>query len=82
MDLQMWAAVPGDFLFPSRRTAGRCKFFSEMNLQFSNIVADTFTNLAGFISFVSGSPRKVWTNHKILKLVNPSQNSRNLREFW
>jgi len=50
MDLKMWAAVLGDFLFPSRRTAGNwCKIFSKMNLQFFNIIiGDAVTNLADF----------------------------------
>jgi len=36
----------------------------QLNLQFINFIGDTFTNLVTFFPFVSGSPRKVWTNRR------------------
>ena len=57
MDLQMWAAVLVDFLFPPREPLARCKFFSEMNLQLINFIEDTLTNLADFFPLVGGPPR-------------------------
>jgi len=55
MDLQMWAAVLGDFLFPSRRTAGKVliSFVSEMNLQHVNNIGEMLTNMEDLCPFVS-----------------------------
>jgi len=39
-----------------------------MNIQLINIIGDMITNLADFLVFLSGSPRKLWTNHKLLKI--------------
>jgi len=36
----------------------RCKFFSEKNLKFIDIIGDILTNLAYLSPFVSSSPRK------------------------
>jgi len=59
MELQMWAAVLGDFsFFLLGEPLARCKFFLEMNLQFNNIIVDTLTSFAGFFPFDGGSPRK------------------------
>ena len=58
------------------------KFYSKMNLQLNNIIGDTFTKLADFFPFVSGFPRKVWTNHKLFSNLSIRLgDSRNLHEF-
>jgi len=46
----MWAAI---FYFLLGEPLARCKFLSEMNLQFIIIIGDMVANLADFSSFVS-----------------------------
>ena len=61
----MWAVVLEDLLFSSGEPVARWKFFSEMNLQFINIIGDKFTNFADLFTFVSDSPKNIWNNHKL-----------------
>ena len=57
MNLQMWAAT-------------RWKFFSERNLQFINIIGDTFTNLADFSHLLAVLREKDESITRFFKFVN------------